>query len=92
MRANDQWYYIKTQENTSKFDIGDLIYDPRDESIGLIICINDDCKDTNDFAYKCFDTVAGGVFWFSMADIDKNCELLEKVKKTLDKFSKRDKI
>ena len=80
-RANDQWYYIKSQENTTKFDIGDLIYDPRDESIGVIMGWNVDSSDPVDFVYKCFDTSAGKTLWFFMDDIDKNCELLEKAKK-----------
>ena len=79
MRANDQWYYIKTQGNMSKFNIGDLIYDPRDESIGLIIAIDTDFEDAGDFAYKCFDTLYKEAMWVSGPDIDKNCELLEKV-------------
>jgi len=80
-RANDQWYYIKTQQHTTKFEIGDLIYDPRDESVGVIMGWEVDSPDPVDFVYKCFDTSAGKVLWFFMDDIDANCELLEKTKK-----------
>ena len=80
-RANDQWYHIKSKEVLPKFSVGDLIYDPRDDSVGVIVKLDTKPKYPEDHAYKCLDTSAGEIRWFDMSDIDANCEFLENTEK-----------